>query len=119
MAQGSIIRGGGTPKWKVDIQIEDDVWIGYEALILQGVKIGRGSIIGARSVVTKDIPPYSVYVGTRILKRRFPDDIVNKLMAIDYGMVCHRTNDPFEEYWDKDLGEENIDEIIDAFIGRR
>ena len=105
-------------KWKVDIQVEDDVWIGYEALILQGVKIGRGSIIGARSVVTKDVPPYSVYVGTRILKRRFPDDMVNQLMDSDYRLVCHRTTDSFEEYWHKDLDEENIDEIINAFIGR-
>ena len=38
--------GGGSPKWNVNIVIEDDVWIGYDALILPGVTIGRGSIIG-------------------------------------------------------------------------
>lgn len=38
-------------------------------------------------------------------------------MAIDYGMVCHRASDLFEKYWNMDLDEENIDEVIDAFIG--
>jgi galactoside O-acetyltransferase len=45
------------------IVLEDDVWIGTAAVILQGVRIGRGSIIGAGAVVTRDIPPYSIAVG--------------------------------------------------------
>lgn len=45
------------------IVIEDDVFIGTECLILKGVRIGKGSVIGARSVVTHDIPPHSVAVG--------------------------------------------------------
>ena len=45
------------------ITIEDDVWIGAGAIILPGVKIGKNSIIGAGSVVTKDVPPNSVYAG--------------------------------------------------------
>ncbi|MGB0713801.1 MAG: acyltransferase [Gammaproteobacteria bacterium] len=54
------------------VVIEDDVWIGLNASILQGVRIGTGSIIGAGSVVTRDIPPYSIAVGTpaRVLKSR-------------------------------------------------
>src|SRR3989344_3756475 len=43
--------------------IEDDCWIGYGAIILTGVKIGRGAIIGAGSVVTKDVKPYSIVLG--------------------------------------------------------
>lgn len=52
--------------------IEDDVWIGSRVTILPGVKIGRGSIIGAAAVVTKDVPPYSVVAGNpaKIMKRR-------------------------------------------------
>ena len=107
--------GGETPKWKVDIQIEDDVWIGYEALILQGVKIGRGSIIGARSVVTKDVPPYSVYVGNKIIRKRFSDDIINKLMQIDYEKISHEENDDFRQYWNEELKEDNVDDIIRSF----
>ena len=110
--------GGGVkpPKWNVDIVIEDDVWIGYDALILPGVTIGRGSIIGARSVVTKDIPPYSVYAGTRIVKSRFSDKIIEKLMRIDYSKVKHTQKDLFMEDWQTEINEDNIDEIIAHFI---
>lgn len=59
-----------------NIIVEDDVWIGMEALILSGVKIGRGSIIGARAIVTKDVPPYSIFIGNRVLKRRFSEKII-------------------------------------------
>jgi chloramphenicol O-acetyltransferase type B len=44
------------------IVIEDDVWIGFAAIILSGVRIGRGSIIAAGAIVTKDVPPYSIFV---------------------------------------------------------
>ncbi len=52
--------------------IEDDVWIGYNVMIMSGVRIGKGSVIGSNSVVTKDILPYSIAVGTpaRVLKKR-------------------------------------------------
>lgn len=51
-----------------DVIIEDDVWVGSNVIILKGVTIGEGSIIGAGSIVVKDIPPYSVYVGSPPLK---------------------------------------------------
>ena len=43
-----------------DIVIDNDVWIGYEAVIMAGVHIGNGAIIAARAVVTKDVPPYTI-----------------------------------------------------------
>lgn len=53
------------------VVIEDNVWIGDKATILSGVRIGRGAVIGANSVVTKDVPPYSVAIGSpaRIVKQ--------------------------------------------------
>jgi acetyltransferase-like isoleucine patch superfamily enzyme len=45
-----------------EIIIEDDVWIGFNCTILKGVKIGKGAIIGANTIITKDIPPYAVIV---------------------------------------------------------
>lgn len=55
-----------------EIIIEDDVYIGGNSFILQGIRIGKGSVIGAGAVVTKNIPPYSVAVGVpaRVIKRR-------------------------------------------------
>lgn len=51
------------PALDQDVIIESGCWIGTRAIILKGVTVGRGSVIGAGSVVTKDIPPYSIYVG--------------------------------------------------------
>jgi len=50
--------------------IDDDCWIGSCAIILSGVKIGKGSVVGAGSVVTKSLPPYSIYTGVPELKLR-------------------------------------------------
>lgn len=58
------------------VAIEDHVWIGVNAVILKGVRIGRGSIVGACAVVTKDVPPFSVVVGNpgRVVKS-VPNDL--------------------------------------------
>jgi acetyltransferase-like isoleucine patch superfamily enzyme len=57
---------------KTSICIEDDVWIGANCVILPGVTIGRGAVIGAGAVVTKNVPAYSIYVGNpaRLLRLR-------------------------------------------------
>lgn len=63
-----------------DVTIEDDVWIGFRAVILKGVTVGRGSVIGACSVVTRDIPPYSVVAGVpaKVIRSRFtPQEIAD------------------------------------------
>jgi acetyltransferase-like isoleucine patch superfamily enzyme len=54
------------------VTIEDDVWLGMNAVILQGVKIGRGAIVGAGAVVTRDVPPWSIVMGVpaRVVSRR-------------------------------------------------
>jgi len=58
------------------VTIEDDVWVGHGSIILSGVKIGQGSIIGAGSVVTKDVEPFSICAGNpaRMIKKRFAND---------------------------------------------
>lgn len=72
---GQYMKSIGT-KDNGDIIIEDDCWIGSNVTILRGVHIGRGSVIGAGAVVSKDVPPYSIYTGIHDVKvrKRFSDD---------------------------------------------
>lgn len=56
--------------------IEENVWVGFEAIILPGVKIGRGAIVGSKTIVSEDVPPYAVVVGNpgKIIKYLEPTD---------------------------------------------
>jgi len=71
---------------KGDIVVGNDVWIGYEAVILSGVHIGDGAIIGARAVVTKDVPPYTVVGGipAKEIKKRFDEETIKKLKQLEW-----------------------------------
>jgi len=66
------------------ITIGHNVWIGDHAVLLPGVKVGDGAVVGASSVVTRDVPPFSIAAGVpaRILKRRFDDSIIRELLAV-------------------------------------
>ena len=69
---------------KGDIVIGNDVWIGYEAVIMSGVKIGDGAIIGTRAVVTKDVEPYTIVGGVpaKPIRKRFDDETIKALEAL-------------------------------------
>lgn len=64
--------------------IGNDVWIGYNATIMPGVKIGHGAIVASQSVVTKDVPPYAVVGGNpaTVIKLRFEQDVIDELVTI-------------------------------------
>ena len=64
----------GIEKYDKPVVIEDDVWIGANVLILKGVTIGRGSIIHAGQVITKSIPPYTIYVNDKVNVKRFSEE---------------------------------------------
>lgn len=67
-----------------DIVVGNDVWIGYEAVILSGVTIGDGAIIGARAVVTGDVPPYTIVGGVpaRPIRKRYDEAVIAQLLAL-------------------------------------
>ena len=69
---------------KGDTVIGNDVWIGYEAVILSGVTIGDGAIIGTRAVVTKDVPPYTIVGGipAKPIRKRFDETTIKRLEAL-------------------------------------
>lgn len=71
---------------KGDIVIGNDVWIGYEAVVLAGVTIGDGAIIGTRAVVTKNVPPYTIVGGVpaKPIKKRFSEETISALLEIQW-----------------------------------
>lgn len=74
----------GHPATKGDVVIGHDVWIGTDAMIMSGVTIGHGAVIGARSQVTRSVPPYAIAAGNpaRVKRFRFEPDIIAQLLAI-------------------------------------
>lgn len=81
----------GHPASKGDISIGNDVWIGLNAIILSGVQIGNGAIVGAGSVIVKNVPAYSIVAGnpSRVLGFRFPIEIIEELEKIQWWNWSH------------------------------
>lgn len=81
-----LVNSNSEFKEYLPVEIGNDVWIGARAIILDGVSIGQGAIIAANSVVSKDVPPYSIVGGipAKIIKYRFSDEKINKLLSSDW-----------------------------------
>jgi virginiamycin A acetyltransferase len=92
--------------FKGDTVVGNDVWIGYEVVIMPGVTIGDGAIIAAKSVVTKDVPPYTILGGNpaQLIRQRFADEIVQTLLDI--------------AWWNWDIAKitRNLEKIVSADI---
>lgn len=93
---------------KYRIIIGNDVWIGDYAYIMSGVKVGDGAVIGAGSIVTKDVDPYSIVVGTpaKHLKYRFSNDVINRLLRLRWFEFLYETIE------DIDMHSDHIEEKL-------
>ncbi len=89
-----------------DTVVGNDVWFGTNAVIMPGVQIGDGAIIGAYSVVTRDVEPYSIVVGNpnKVVRKRFSDEIIKELLIIKWWD------------WDYDKITRNLKAIVGADI---
>lgn len=88
---------------KGNIIVDDDVWIGFNAIILSGVHIGQGAIVAAGAVVTKDVPPYAIVGGVpaKVIRYRFDEDMIRELLKIDFSKLT------------KEMIEQHIDDLYD------
>lgn len=99
----AVVSGG-------DVIIGNDCWIGRTATILSGIRVGDGAVIGAKSVVTKDIGPYEIWAGNpaKFIRKRFSDDQIAAMLRIKWWE------------WDDDLIKERVLDLnglsIDKFI---
>ncbi|HEU0072184.1 MAG TPA: CatB-related O-acetyltransferase [Alphaproteobacteria bacterium] len=75
-----------TPDMFEPVTIGNDVWIGHNVNVMAGVTVGDGAILGAGSVVTKDVPPYAVVGGVpaKIIRYRFEDSVIERLLAVKW-----------------------------------
>ncbi|MGB3789999.1 MAG: Vat family streptogramin A O-acetyltransferase [Phormidesmis sp.] len=98
-------KAGELP-YKGDTVIGSDVWIGYEATIMPGVKIGDGAIVAAKSVVVSDVEPYTIVGGNpaKCVRRRFDEETVRSLLQIAWWN------------WDIEKVTRNLEQIVQADI---
>jgi len=70
--------------YKGDTVVGNDVWIGFDAMVMPGVRIGDGAIVATRSVVASDVPPYAIVAGNpaKTIRRRFSDEVIAALLEI-------------------------------------
>lgn len=102
----------GIAEAKGNIVVQDDVWIGENAIICSGVTLGKGSIIAAGAVVTKDVEPYAIVGGNpaHFIKYRFDEPIRQRLLTIDLGEVFEKVKKTGDyALLHKAIKEDNID----------
>lgn len=99
---------------KGDIIVDDDVWIGYGATIMSGVHIGKGAVIAAGAIVTKNVPPYAIVGGvpSKVIKYRFPEDIREKVRKLDFSKLSRGKIDKYIKELYQPVALENVDGII-------
>lgn len=103
---------------KGKIIVKDDVWIGYNALILSGVEIGQGAVVAAGALVTQDVPPYAIVAGipARVIKYRFDKEIIEELLKIDFSKLDESRLIELKQILNGSITKENYKRIIGDII---
>ena len=93
---GSVSEAEKRPEDDRDVVVSDDVWVGDRAIILHGVTIGRGAVVAAGAVVSKDVPPYAIVGGVpaKVIRYRFDADTIRRHEAILYPQQVRIGTDP-------------------------
>ena len=96
----------GELPYKGDTVIGNDVWIGYEVVMMPGVQVGDGAIIAAKSVVVSDVPPYTIFGGNpaKCVRQRFEEDAIQALLEVAWW------------HWDIEKITRNLEKIVTADI---
>lgn len=113
----NMLTGNSESFSKGPIIIDDDVWVGYNVTILSGTHIGQGAIIGAGTTVSGEIPPYSIYTNKGIVKYRFSDKIIEKLLKFDFSKFNPYNCDV--EKLIEEITEKNVDSILLSLDGKK
>ena len=94
--------------------IGNDVWIGCHSIIKPNVHIGDGAIIGANSVVTKDVPPYAIVAGVpaKIIKYRFDAETIKKLLDLKWWNFPYQILKENIELFQKELSKDSIEKMF-------
>lgn len=97
---------GDVPQY--DVIIGNDVWVGYGATILSGVRIGDGAVIGASAVVTNNVEPYTIVAGNPacLIRKRFDDETIRKLLVMKWWD------------WPSEKIKRNVNNISDAHVSK-
>lgn len=99
------------------IVLEDDVWLGFRCTVMSGVTIGRGAVVAAGAVVTKDVPPYAIVGGVpaKVIKYRFPETVIAEVNKMNFGALSAQQAADRIDAFDVALTPENAAATVELF----
>lgn len=97
------------------IVLEDDVWLGFRSMVMSGVTIGKGAVVAAGAVVTKDVPPYAIVGGVpaKVIKYRFSDAVIAEAKKLNFGALTAKHVGDRIDLFDITLTEENAEQTVE------
>lgn len=103
---------------KGEIIVEDDAWIGMSSIILSGVKIGKGAVIAAGSVIAKDVPPYAIVGGNpaKVIKYRFSGKVIEELQKLDFSKIDDEVLIKNKHLLYEKLTDDNVKSIVNSLM---